>query len=58
MEFQGHGGKTYFGNSEGKGKLNIEAICGMVWIFSGSVKYSNLILPIAVLISALTARTV
>ena len=23
MEFQGHGGKTYFGNSEGKGKLKI-----------------------------------
>ena len=36
MEFQGHGqgGIMHFGYSEGKVGLNVEAVCGMVWIFS------------------------
>ena len=35
MEIRGHGGITHFGNSEGKGGSNMEAVRGMVRIFSG-----------------------
>ena len=40
IEFRGHGGITHYGNSQGKrggggGGEKMEAIHGMVWIFSG-----------------------
>ena len=51
MEIRGHGGITHFGNSEGKGGSNMEAVRGMVRIFSGIAQ-----LTISSLQSVLTCK--